>query len=130
MFESAVGDSSHELVLQQEVAETSGVNADVAAFLFAGRVRRSEATFGGGGAAVGGRLGWLDLLIGIIDEILFVRHDDDVVVQRSGCGKLGGRRSKGVGAWQRVGAKTRGGRRALSTSTEKSRLVLCSADAK
>ena len=76
MFETAVGDGSDELVLQQEVAETGGVNADVAALLFARRVRRSKATFGSGSGAVGGRLRWLDLLVGVVDEILFVRHDE------------------------------------------------------
>lgn len=101
MFESAVGDGSHELVLQQEVAETGRVDADVAALLFARRVRRSKAAFGSGSTAVRRRLGWLDLLIRVVDEIFLVRHDD--VVGRSGCGgsgcgEQGDRVSQGVGA--------------------------------
>jgi len=76
MLESAVGDGSHERVLQQEVAETGGVNADVAALLLAGRIGRSETAFCGCGVAVGGRLDWLDLLIGVVDEIFLVRHGE------------------------------------------------------
>jgi hypothetical protein len=76
MFESAVGDGSHELVLQQKIAETGGVDANVAALLLAGRVRRSEAALRSCRATVGGRLGWLDLLIGVVDEIFLVRHGE------------------------------------------------------
>jgi hypothetical protein len=72
MFKSAVGDGPDELVLQQKVAETGGVNADVAALLFAGRVGRSEAALCC--VAVGRHLRGLDLLIGVIDEIFLVRH--------------------------------------------------------
>ena len=73
MLETAVGDGSNELVLEQEVAESGGMNADVAALLVAGRVRRSEAALGRSCVAVGGHLG-LDLLVGVVDEVLFVRH--------------------------------------------------------
>jgi hypothetical protein len=85
MFEAAVRDSSHELVLEKEVAETSRVDADVAALLVAGSVASGEAALGRSRAAVGGRLGGLDLLVGVVDEVLFVRHDEWCVGGRSGC---------------------------------------------
>jgi hypothetical protein len=74
MFETAVGDGSNELVLQQEVAETGGVNADIAALLLARRVGCSEAALGSGCVAIRRHLGGLDLLIGVVDEIFLVRH--------------------------------------------------------
>jgi hypothetical protein len=52
------------------------VDADITAFLFAGRIGRSQATFACSCVAVGGRLRGLDLLVGVVDEILFVRHVD------------------------------------------------------
>lgn len=74
MLETAVGDGSNELVLQQEIAETGGVNADIAALLLARRIRCSEAALSSRCIAVGGSLSRLDLLVGVIDEIFFVRH--------------------------------------------------------
>lgn len=76
MFEATIRDRSHELVLQKEVAETGRVNADIAALLVASGVTSSEATLSCGSVAVGGRLGRLNLLVGVVDEVLFVRHDD------------------------------------------------------
>lgn len=74
MFEAAVRDSSHELVLQQEVAEAGGVNADVAALLVALGAAGRKVALGCLSIAVGGRLGGLDLLVGVVDEVLLVRH--------------------------------------------------------
>jgi hypothetical protein len=74
MLEATVGNCSHELVLQKKVAESGRVHADVAAFLV-GSVASSEASLGRCPAAVGGHLGG-DLLIGVVDEIFFVRHGE------------------------------------------------------
>lgn len=74
MFETAVGNSAKELGLEQEVAETGRVNTDVAALLV-DIVAGSELAL----LAVGGSSGGLvaaDLLIGVVDEILLVGHDD------------------------------------------------------
>jgi hypothetical protein len=76
MFEAAIRYSSYKLVLEQEVAETGGVNTDVAALLVASSVAGGEAALSRCRAAVGGRLGGLDLLVGVVDEVLFVRHGE------------------------------------------------------
>lgn len=72
MLETTVTDSAKKFGLQKEVAETSGVDADVAALLVDGAAG-SELAFlsigGGGGGLVGP-----NLLVGVINEILFVRH--------------------------------------------------------
>ena len=81
MLETAVGDSTNEFGLQQEVAETSGVNADVGTLLVnavAGRSRVSLLAVGGGSGIVVGA----ELLVGVVDEILFSRHDGDCLVGR------------------------------------------------
>lgn len=116
MLETAVGDSSDELVLEQEVAETGGMDADVAALLVAGRVRRSEATLGRSRAAVGGHL-WLDLLVGVVDEIFLVRHGECVAgremgVCGGGCCRACHERAteEGAVAWVPLGAVCEGGR--------------------
>lgn len=75
MLETAIADGTEKLGLQKKVAETGGVDADVAALL----VDISAA--GGGGVALfavrgsSGLVG-LDLLIGVVDEIflLLARH--------------------------------------------------------
>jgi hypothetical protein len=91
MFEATVRDCSHELVLEQEVAETGRVDADVAALLVACSVTGGKATLCGGGIAVGGRLGGLDLLVGVVDQVLLVRHDElDVGGGGGGVVKVGG----------------------------------------
>lgn len=74
MLETAIGDGAKQLSLQEEVAETGRVNTDVAALLV-------DIVAGGELAllAVGGSSGGLvaaDLLVGVIDEILLVRHGD------------------------------------------------------
>jgi hypothetical protein len=75
MFESAVGDGSNELVLEQEVAEAGRVDAHVAALLLARRVGCSKAAFRSRSVAVCGSLGRLNFLVRVIDEIFLVRHD-------------------------------------------------------
>jgi hypothetical protein len=76
MFEATVRNRSHELVLKKEVTEAGGVNANVAPLLVASRLAGCEAALSCGSSAVGGRLGGLDLLVGVVDEVLLVRHDD------------------------------------------------------
>jgi len=75
MFEATVRDCSYELVLEQEVAETGRVDADVAALLVACSITGGDAALGCSCAAVGGRISRLDLLVGVVDEIFLVRHD-------------------------------------------------------
>lgn len=84
MFEAAVSDGAQEFVLQQEVAETGGVNADIAALLVGAAAGHGQValllrvTVGSGGSSSsrGGR-GGTQLLIGVVDEIFFVRHGGD-----------------------------------------------------
>lgn len=73
MFETAVGNRTKKLGLQKEIAETSRVNADVAALLVdaAGGGKLALLAVGGGGGALVG----VDLLIGVVDKIVLVRHD-------------------------------------------------------
>jgi hypothetical protein len=85
MFEAAVRDSAHKLVLQQEVAETGGVDADVAALFVASSVAGGEAALSRSRAAVGGRLGGLDLLVGVVNEVFLVRHGECSVGSSGGC---------------------------------------------
>ena len=75
MFEATVRNRSHKLVLEQKVAETGRVNADVAALLVASSVAGGETALCCSCATVGRRLGGLDLLVGVVDEVLLVRHD-------------------------------------------------------
>lgn len=76
MFEATVRNRSHKLVLQEKVTEAGRMNADIAAFFVAGSLARCEAALSCGSGAVGRRLGGLDLLVGVVDEVLLVRHDD------------------------------------------------------
>lgn len=71
MLETTVGNGADKLRLQQEVAETGRMDADVGTLLVD--------TVGSGSLrllAVGRRSGLLslELLVGVIDEILFGRH--------------------------------------------------------
>lgn len=72
MLKTAIPDGAKQFGLQKEIAETSRVNADVAALLvdIAASSELALLSVGRGG---GGLVG-VDLLIGVIDEILFVRH--------------------------------------------------------
>ena len=78
MLESAVGDGSEKLRLQQEIAKASGMNADIAALFIgiASRHRQVSLFYG----SVGGR--WscccvirLKFFVGVVDKVLFgMRH--------------------------------------------------------
>lgn len=72
MLETAVGDGAKKFGLQQEVAETSGVDADVGTLLgvdsLAGGDSLSLLAVGGSGGLI------VELVVGVVDEILFGRH--------------------------------------------------------
>ena len=72
MFEATVRNCSYKLVLEQEIAETGRVDADIAALLVTS-VASSEASLGSSPATICGHLGG-DLLVGVVDEIFLVRH--------------------------------------------------------
>lgn len=83
MFEAAVGDGAQKFTLQQEVAETGGVDTDIAALLVGAAAGYSQVTLLVGIAIGGCRRssgGWccggLKLLIRVVDKIFFVRHGD------------------------------------------------------
>ena len=77
MFEATVRDCSNEFVLEQEVAETGRMDANVTALLVGACIIRGKAALCSAGGAVGGRLGGLDFLVGVVDEVFFVRHDEN-----------------------------------------------------
>ena len=69
MLETAIGDGAKKLGLQQEIAETSRMDADVGTLLV-------DIVAGGGVSLLaisGGGLG-VELLVGVVDEILLGRH--------------------------------------------------------
>lgn len=83
MFEAAVGNGAQKFTLQQEVAETGRVDTDVAALLVGAAADSQVAFFGGitiagsgSSCGGGGSSGRLELLVGVVDEIFFVRHGD------------------------------------------------------
>lgn len=83
MFEAAVGNGAQKFTLQQEVAEAGGVDTDVAALLVGAAAGDSQVALlvgiaigGSGSSGGGGGSGGLQLLVGVIDEIFFVRHGD------------------------------------------------------
>lgn len=71
MFETAITDGAKKLGLQQEVAETGRVNTNITALLVdvAGSGELALLAVGGGGGLVAA-----NLLVGVINEIFFVRH--------------------------------------------------------
>lgn len=69
MLEAAVGDGLHDLRLEQEVAEAGAVDADVAALAGSGHAEVAFLALGTASAVGGG--GGLDLLIGVVDQVLF-----------------------------------------------------------
>lgn len=74
MLETAVGDGANKLGLEQEIAEASRVDTDVAALLV-------DVVAGSELGLLGRRSGGLvaaDLLVRVVDEILFVRHVERV----------------------------------------------------
>lgn len=83
MFEAAIGDGAKKFTLQQKVAETGRVNADVAALLIGAATGDSQVTLlvsitvGSGGGRSGGGRGGLQLLVGVVDKVFLVRHDGD-----------------------------------------------------
>lgn len=83
MFETTVGDGTEKLWLQEEVAETGRVDADIGTLLVwcaarDGQVASLGITVGGSdGGGWCGSLGGLELLVGVIDEILLSRHVGD-----------------------------------------------------
>lgn len=87
MFESAIGNSTQKLGLEQEIAESGRVDADIAALLVGTSAAHSQVALLGrrGGTAISsgvagsrgggiGGFGGLELLVGVVDEILFGGH--------------------------------------------------------
>lgn len=78
MFETAIGDGTKKLGLQQEIAETSRVNTNVATLLI--RSTTGNCKLALLGTSIGSssnnwrRNLWLKLLVGVVDEILLSRH--------------------------------------------------------
>lgn len=84
MLETAVGDGPKKLRLQEEVAKAGGVDADIATLLVGTAAGDGQVALlsgiaigggrggGGGGSSIGGG----QLLVGVVDEIFFVRHVD------------------------------------------------------
>lgn len=76
MFESTVGNGANKLGLQQEIAEAGRVDANVAAF-GAGDGQVALLLLAVGNCAIcasRNSLVGLELLIGVVDEILFGGH--------------------------------------------------------
>lgn len=82
MLETAIGDGTQKLSLEKEVAEARRVNANIAALLIRAISGNSQITLlscgtvgcRGGSCGGGSRIGGLKLLVGVVDEILLVRH--------------------------------------------------------
>lgn len=74
MFETAISNGTQKLGLQQEIAESSGVNADVAALLVDGAAGGCLSLLSVGSGSGGGLVGGANLLIGVVNEVLLVRH--------------------------------------------------------
>lgn len=79
MFETAVGDGSEKLRLQEKVAEAGRVNTNIAAFLIGVTASHCKIALlgcavcrccGGSGPCIIG----LKLLVGVVDKIFFGRH--------------------------------------------------------
>lgn len=77
MLETAVGDGPEKLWLQQEISETGGVYANIAALLIrissgdsqVAFLARSVSGYWRGGCCV-----CLEIIVRVVDEIFFVRH--------------------------------------------------------
>lgn len=97
MFETAISNGAQKLGLQQEITESSGVNADVAALLVDGAAGGCLSLLSVGSGSGGGLVGGANLLIGVVNEILLVRHvgidcrgvDDEAVCSARGTDELG-----------------------------------------
>jgi len=100
MLETAVLNGTKELRLQQEVVKARRVNADVAA-LSSGSTSSDQVTFlrltvGSHRRTRRDCIVGLNLLIGVVDKVLFVRHVERTRAQRgfeggcfAGCGYSG-----------------------------------------
>lgn len=76
MLETAVGDGLEELGLEQEVAEGRRVDADIfgdtSSSGLVALLSGGGGSVGGGGSIGGGGLrGSLELLVGVVDKVLF-----------------------------------------------------------
>ena len=78
MLETAVGDGPEKLWLQQEISETGGVYANVAALLIRISSGDSQVAFLARSISGCWRRGCcvvcLEILVRVVDEIFFVRH--------------------------------------------------------
>src|SRR6266480_122972 len=86
MLETAVLNGTKELRLQQEVVKARRVNADVAA-LSSGSTSRDQVTFlrltvGSHRRTRRDCIVGLNLLVGVVDKVLFVRHVERTRAQR------------------------------------------------
>ena len=78
MLESAVCDGPQKFAFEQEIFESSCVNADIGTFGFAGACYGRIALFSGAiGGCCSGRLGCLEFFVRIVDEIFLGRHVGD-----------------------------------------------------
>jgi hypothetical protein len=92
MFETAIGDGAKKLGLQEKVTETRRVDADIGALLIdilCGRSRVGLLAIGGG---AGGLV--VELVIRVVDQILFGRHGDLIRIWRLGDATMTGRKNK------------------------------------
>lgn len=106
MFETAVGDSTKKLGLQQEIPKTRGVYADITSLRFvcvvSGDCQVAFLLFtvrSSTRRACSGRICGLELLVGVIDEILFVGHFGGVEGRKSRPVDLEGLVVKGRARW-------------------------------
>jgi hypothetical protein len=76
MFEATVANGTDQLGLEEEVAKAGRVNADVAALLVDIVTGSELALLAVRGAGASGGLVAAKLLVGVVDEILFLRHVD------------------------------------------------------
>lgn len=88
MLETAIGDGAKKFGLQQEVAETSRVDADIGALLGVDSLAGGHSL---GLLAVGGSGGLIvELVVGVVDEIFLGGHVGGCVVGGGGEGVSGG----------------------------------------
>lgn len=73
MFEAAIGNGAEKFWLQEEIPESSRVNADIAAFLIDTVAGTSKITFLGTRGGSGGLVG-VELVVGVVDEFVLGRH--------------------------------------------------------
>lgn len=92
MLETAIGDGAKKLGLQEKVAETRRVDANIGALLVDILCGRSRV----GLLAIGGRASGLvvELVIRVVDQILFGRHGDWIQSWRLGDATVAGRKNK------------------------------------